>query len=165
MELPHRIGRIAARGKAFLLLVACACGSVPTGTPEGSGATQDPSSPVSYVDAANGRDTNDGRTPRSAYRTLQRAARELRPGWTIKVMSGTYTTDGSTEPLLVDVSGTPDAWITVAAADGQHPVIQIPEGPGAWSGIHLLGASYVIIDGFEVVGRGASITKARAVAE
>ncbi|MFL5249377.1 MAG: right-handed parallel beta-helix repeat-containing protein [Myxococcales bacterium] len=161
----HTIGRIAARGRAFLLLVACACGSVPTGTPEGSGATQDPSSPVSYVDAANGRDTNDGRTPRSAYRTLQRAARELRPGWTIKVMSGTYTTDGSTEPLLVDVSGTPDAWITVTAAEGQHPVIQIPEGPGAWSGIHLLGASYVIIDGFEVVGRGASITKARAVAE
>src|SRR4051812_4048565 len=54
MEIPHRIGRVAARGKAFLLLVACACGSVPTGTPAGSGATQDPSSPVSYVDAANG---------------------------------------------------------------------------------------------------------------
>ena len=145
MERSQRIGRIAARGRAVLLLIACACGSVPTGTPEGSGATQDPSLPISYVDAANGRDTNDGRTPASAYRTLQRAARELRPGWTLKVMNGTYTTDGSSEPLLVDVSGTADAWITITAAEGQHPVIQIPDGPAAWSGIHLLGASYVIV--------------------
>src|SRR3954453_20043132 len=48
METSHRMGGIAARGKVFLLLLACACGSVATGPPEGSGATQDPSSPVSY---------------------------------------------------------------------------------------------------------------------
>jgi parallel beta-helix repeat protein len=120
--------------------------------------------PISYVDAVNGSDANDGRSARSPFRTLQRAARELRPGWTIEVMTGTYTTDGSTEPLLIEVSGTPDAWITVTAAEGHHPVIQIPAGPGAWAGIHILGASYVIIDGIEIVGQGASITRAQATA-
>src|SRR2546430_61110 len=149
----------------FLGLLASACGFGGTGgSPEGGGGDPGPPAPISYVDAVNGRDTNDGRSARSAFRTLQRAARELRPGWTLEVMTGTYTTDGSTEPLLIDVSGTPEAFITVTAANGQHPIIQIPNGPGGWAGIHLLGASYVIIDGFEIVGQGGSITRAQAIA-
>ena len=112
----------------------------------------------------NGSDANDGQSVKSAFRTLQRAAKELRPGWTIQILNGTYTTDGSTEPLLIDVSGTPDAWLTITAAQGQHPVIQIPAGSGGWSGIHLLGAAYVIIDGIEIVGQGASISRAQAAA-
>jgi parallel beta-helix repeat protein len=158
-------GFVAPCRTAFaLVLLAAACGSAATGGPEGSGGSSTPPAPISFVDAVNGRDTNDGRSARSAFRTLQRAAQELRPGWTIEVMNGTYTTDGATEPLLIEVSGTPDAWVTVTAADGHHPVIQIPGGPGAWSGIHILGASYVIIDGIEIVGQGGSISRAQAAA-
>ncbi|TMB34391.1 MAG: DUF1565 domain-containing protein [Deltaproteobacteria bacterium] len=147
-----------------LLLLASACGSGVTGGPGGSGGPSGPPAPVSFVDAVNGSDANDGQSVKSAFRTLQRAAKELRPGWTIQILNGTYTTDGSTEPLLIDVSGTPDAWLTITAAQGQHPVIQIPAGSGGWSGIHLLGAAYVIIDGIEIVGQGASIGRAQAAA-
>jgi hypothetical protein len=117
-----------------------------------------------YVDAVSGNDAADGRSPSSAWRTLKRAAAGVQPGFTVLVMSGTYTTDGSEEPLLLATSGTADAWITFAAAPGQHPVIQIPRGPGAWNGIHLLGASYVVVDGFEIVGQNGSITPAEAAA-
>ena len=153
----------AREALVFLLVLQAGIACAPSGGGDGSSGPPPPNTPISFVDAVNGRDTNDGRTASSAFRTLQRAARELRPGWTIKAMNGTYTTDGSTEPLVIDVSGTPDAWITVGAADGQHPSIQIPNGPGAWAGIHLLGASYVIIDGFEIVGQGASVTRAQAL--
>jgi len=150
---------------ALVLLLAAGCGgSVTTGGTESNGGPSGALLPVSFVDAVNGSDSNDGRSAKSAFRTLQRAARELRPGWTIEVMNGTYTTDGSSEPLVIDVSGTADAWITITAAGGHHPVIQIPAGTGAWSGIHLLGVAYVIIDGIEIVGQGGAITRAQAAA-
>jgi hypothetical protein len=115
-----------------------------------------------YVDARTGSDQRDGRSPATAFATLERAAAAVRPGTTVLVMSGTYTSDGTKNPLTVTTSGNPGAWITFAAAPGQHPVIRIPRGPGATAGIHLLGASYVIVDGFEVVGQNASITPGEA---
>jgi hypothetical protein len=114
------------------------------------------------VDANAGRDDADGRAPQSAFRTLKRAAAAVQPGSTVLVMSGTYTTDGTEEPLLLKTSGRADAWITFAAAPGHRPVIQIPRGPGAYGGIHLFGVSYVIIDGFEVIGQNQSITAEEA---
>src|SRR4051812_13782043 len=158
----HRL--MASASVLPLLLLVSACGSAVTGGAGGTGESSGPPPPVSFVDAGNGSGANDGHSVKSAFRTLQRAAKELRPGWTIQILNGTYTTDGSTEPLLIDVSGTPDAWLTIAAAQGHHPVIQIPAGAGAWSGIHLLGVAYVIIDGIEIVGQGASISRAQAAA-
>lgn len=145
-----------------LLVLAALAGCAPSDSGTGGTHTGPPGAPISYVDAAKGRDSNDGQSPQSAFQTLQRAARELKPGWTIKVMNGTYTTDGTTEPLVINVSGTPAAWITIMAETGQHPVIQIPRGPSGWSGIHVVGASYVTIDGFEIVGQAGSITAAEA---
>src|SRR5919199_1457562 len=143
---------------ASALLAACAA-------PGETGTTEKlPDTPIFYVDANAGSDTNHGRTPQAAFRTLNRAAASVKPGWTVQVMSGTYTSDGTENPLIISVSGTPDAWITFRAADGQHPVIQIPRGSGAWAGIHLFGVAYVAIDGFEVIGQGASITSAEAAA-
>jgi hypothetical protein len=117
-----------------------------------------------YVDATTGSDEADGRTPASAWRTLKRAASAVVPGSTVLVMGGTYSSDGTEDVLLLKTSGRPDAWITFAAAPGHRPVIEIPRGPGAFGGIHLHGASYVVIDGFEVVGQGASITPEEAAA-
>jgi parallel beta-helix repeat protein len=80
----------------------------------------------------------------------------------VLVMDGVYTSDGSVNPLTITAVGRSDAWITFAAAPGQHPVIQIPRGSGATAGIYLPGAAYVIIDGFEVVGQNQSITAQEA---
>ena len=137
-----------------MLLLACGVTTGESGGGSGGGLHD----PVSFVDPVNGRDTNNGYTQGSAFRTLGRAAKALQPGWTVKLMNGTHTTDGGQEPLVIDVSGTADAFVTVTAAEGHHPVIQVPPGPNGWSGIHLLGASYVVVDGIEIVGRAASIT-------
>jgi len=144
---------------AVLAFAGCA---QPDASPAGAGSPADPGTPISYVDAVNGRDSNDGRTAKTAFQTLQRATRVLKPGWTVKVMNGTYTSDGTREPLLIDVSGAADAPVTFVAEAGHRPVIQIPRGAAAWSGIHILGASWVVIDGLEVVGQGPSITATEA---
>lgn len=117
-----------------------------------------------YVDATAGSDANDGRTAATAFQTLGRAARAVAPGSTVLVASGTYTSDGTENPLTITTAGRADAWITFAAAPGQRPIIQLPRGSGATAGIHLPGVAYVIVDGFEVIGQNGSITPAEAAA-
>ena len=154
---------IGPEGATRLLAVAASALLSACGQPvETSVAEKLPDTPIFYVDGAAGSDTNHGRTSKAPFKTLNRAAGAVKPGWTVQVMSGTYTSDGTENPLTVSVSGTPDAWITFTAASGHHPVIQIPRGPGAWAGIHLFGVSYVVIDGFEVIGQNTTITSAEA---
>src|SRR5437868_15431845 len=74
---------------ASALLAACG-NPVETSTPE-----KLPDTPIFYVDAAAGSDTNHGRTAKAPFRTLNRAAGAVKPGWTVQVMSGTYTSDGT----------------------------------------------------------------------
>ena len=140
--------------------VACGGGSSPS-APDGG---PPPAQNTLYVDAKSGRDGNDGLTSATAFATLNRAAAAVKPGWTVLVMDGVYTSDGSTNPLTITATGRSDAWITFAAAPGQHPIIQIPRAQGATAGIYLPGAAYVIIDGFEVIGQNQSITAQEAAA-
>jgi parallel beta-helix repeat protein len=153
------------RAAAWLLYLAATVLAVACAAPVETGSTEKlPDTPIFYVDARNGADANHGRTAKAPFKTLNRASSSVKPGWTVQVMSGTYTPEGSANPLTVTTSGTPDAWITFTAAPGQHPVIQLPKNSAAWAGIHLLGVSYVIIDGFEIMGPNASITSAEAAA-
>jgi parallel beta-helix repeat protein len=158
------LARLSILAATAGLVWACGGASQSQPSPSGGGDSQ-PGQPNSlYVDVRSGRDTNNGRSPGSPFRTLNKAASVVQPGWTVFAMDGTYTSDGTIEPLTISRSGTKDAWITFTAAPGQHPVIQIPRGAGAWAGIHLLGVAYVIIDGFEVVGQNGSITEREAAA-
>jgi hypothetical protein len=113
-----------------------------------------------YVDAVKGSDQNNGLTPLTAFQSLQMAANTVGPGATVNVASGTYSSASST-PLVISTSGTSSAWIRFIAGVGQHPVIQVPSSDSAWYGIEI-SASYIVIDGFEVIGQNQNITTAEA---
>jgi hypothetical protein len=114
-----------------------------------------------YVSAANGSDSNSGTTTGSALATLQAAANVTRPGDSVEVMNGTYTSSGS---FVLDInrSGTASAPITFEAMAGNHPII---DSSGTWAGIQINGASYINVKGFEVRGDAKNVTLAQAQAE
>ncbi|MDQ2734058.1 MAG: right-handed parallel beta-helix repeat-containing protein [Pseudomonadota bacterium] len=65
--------------------------------------------------------------------------------------------------MEVYVSGIATNWITFQAAPGSSPIIQIPDlGTNAEGGFHIAGASYIKIDGFEVIGTSKLITPQQA---
>ncbi|MBC7888443.1 MAG: right-handed parallel beta-helix repeat-containing protein [Ferruginibacter sp.] len=108
-----------------------------------------------------GSDANNGKSPQTAFRSLQKAAELVQPGDLVLIGNGVYTntdqSDGSAV-LSITKSGTPDAWITWKAGPGSTPQIR----PGGWSGIQITG-SYHIIDGLTVIGGNDSITLLNAM--
>src|SRR5271166_4647239 len=83
-----------------------------------------------------------------------------KPGDIVEVMNGTYNNSSSGGNVVtISNSGTASNPIVYEAAAGQHPVI---DTTGQWTGIYDNGASYVTINGFDVVGSAASITLAYA---
>jgi hypothetical protein len=107
-----------------------------------------------YV-SGNGSDGNDGKTDKTAFRSLQKAADVVQAGETVWVGAGIYsstdTTNGSAV-LSIKTSGKPSAWITWKAVKGTKPDIR----PKGWCGIQISG-SYHIIDGLMVTGSNDSI--------
>lgn len=117
-----------------------------------------------------GNDANDGKTPQTAFRTLQKAADRVQPGDVVLVGNGPYTNDDrtngrATEPvrrsdgpvLNIDRSGMPGAWITWKARPGHRPDIR----PLGWAGIQISG-SYHVLDGLAVTGGNDSIVLLQA---
>lgn len=118
-----------------------------------------PSAQTIYV-SGNGSDAADGKTAKTAFRSLQKAADMVRPGNVVLIGNGDYTNDdkaNGSAVLSVNASGRADAWITWKAAPGQHPVIR----PAGWAGIQVTG-SYHIIDGISVIGANDSIVLLQA---
>ncbi len=110
-----------------------------------------------------GDDANDGKTPATALRTLQKAADSVAPGDTVLLGDGIYTnTDTASGSAVVTMrtSGTPDAWITWKTAPGADAVIR----PFGWSGVQVE-ASYQILDGLKVIGANDSITLLEATTD
>lgn len=104
-----------------------------------------------YVSALNGSDSNVGTSSTQALLSLQAAANIVKPGDTVEVMNGTYTGPGYGDVVNVTRSGTAGAPIIFEAAPGQTPVI---DSSGAWSAFRI-GASYITVRGFTVVGDAA----------
>ena len=113
-----------------------------------------------YVSSGLGNDNNAGTSASAPFATLQVAADHTHPGDTVLVMNGTYTTNPGGDVLSITTSGTASAPITFMAAPGQTPVIDSSE---CWQGI-LISASYIVVDGFTVVGNAATITQQDALA-
>lgn len=117
---------------------------------------------VYYVSSSSGSNSNNGTPASTPFATLQQAANVTKPGDTVEVMSGTYTSPGSYDVLDIRTSGMAGAPITYEAAPGQTPVI---DNSGNSVGIVDEGASYITVKGFTVVGDAASITLSQAESE
>ena len=127
-----------------------------------------------YVSALIGSDSNNG-SETAPFETINRAISLVNPGDTIFVMNGTYQNDGygtvdtttntnmnNNHVVTINKSGTAGAYITLKNYPGHTPIIQF-DGRG---GIVISNdMNYIIIEGFEVVGPGASITYAEAYAD
>ena len=107
--------------------------------------------------AGDGNDGSDGRSPATAWRTLQLAESAVKPGDVVLVGNGFYTSantdtgDGGAV-LNMRTSGTADAWITWKARPGHQPEI----APIGWAGSQITG-SFLIVEGFTVTGANDSI--------
>ncbi|MEH0935788.1 right-handed parallel beta-helix repeat-containing protein [Micromonospora psammae] len=109
-----------------------------------------------YV-SGRGRDSNNGLSRATPVRTLQRAADMTRPGDTVLVGDGEYTSPENWNVLNITRPGTPDRWITYAAYPGERPVVR-PMRKN-WQGIHVgAGAAYIRVVGFTVKGQRANLT-------
>ncbi len=110
-----------------------------------------------YYVSGTGNDSNNGLTTTTAFRTLQRAANQVSaPGDTVYVMNGTYTRTDSPREILViwHKHGTPTAPITFKAYPGHKPVIKSQNSYA----INVVGSSYLIIEGLELIGNNDNIT-------
>jgi parallel beta-helix repeat protein len=151
------------RVSAFLAigLLFSACGG---GGGGGGGGGNDP---TTYYVRANGDDGDNGRSPETAFRTLERGVKNLSPGDEVIVGPGLYTAPvvAPTEPQptevveLLRVLGTAADPIRITAdatgaATGDAPGAVIIDGEDKTLGVRLSRSEYVIFDGFEVIRGG-----------
>lgn len=114
---------------------------------------------VYYVSPA-GDDANTGTTESDAFLSIQRAADIVEPGDTVLILPGTYTsTNPDRDIVKIRRSGEAGRWITFKNYPGSRPVLF---NQRSWQAINIYGASFIIIEGLEVVGNGAGITRAQA---
>jgi len=114
---------------------------------------------TTYYVSATGRDSNSGTSTTAPFLTIKKAADLTKPGDIVNVMNGTYG------PFMISHSGSQSGgYITYQAYPGQHPTI-LKDG-SAWDGIQLwnstAGPSYIIVDGFTILGNAQSITVSQA---
>ncbi|WP_046243305.1 right-handed parallel beta-helix repeat-containing protein [Hymenobacter terrenus] len=110
-----------------------------------------------------GNDANNGKTLKTAFRSLQKAANLVNPGDVVLVGKGIYTNDNTGDGgavVSVERSGKPNAWITWKALPGQRPEIH----PIGWTGIQIR-ASYQVFEGLTVLGNNDSIKLEDAIAD
>jgi hypothetical protein len=113
-----------------------------------------------YVSSEIGSNKNAGTSAAKPLATLQAAANLVRPGDTVEVMNGKYTGVPGGDVVDITTSGTASAPITFEAAPGQKPVIN---SSGCWNAIKIE-ASYIVVNGFTVVGDAANYTLSQALA-
>ena len=126
-----------------------------------------------YVSANNGSDSNNG-SETTPFQTINKAISFVNPGGTIFVMNGTYQNNGygtvdtatntnmnNNHVVTINKSGSEGAYITLKNYPGHSPLIQFDGRGGIVISNNM---NYIIIEGFEVVGPGASITYAEAYA-
>jgi parallel beta-helix repeat protein len=117
---------------------------------------------TNYYVKPTGSNSNNGLTPETALQTLQYAHGKTQPGDTVFVMDGTYTvTKGCI--LLITRSGNENGHITYKAYPGHKPKLYVSKNSSGWAAIRIE-ASYITIDGLELMGDNDNITLAEGEA-
>jgi len=123
------------------------------------------SATVYYVSSA-GSDINPGLTQSAPLKQIQTAVNLTKPGDTVYVMTGVYTSPPAlwhNAVVQITTSGTPANPITIEALPGQHPIISTYANPKVWDAVSIT-ASYINFEGFEIVGNAQNVTLAQATA-
>ena len=106
-----------------------------------------------FVRASVGNDANDGRSPRTAFRTIARAAVEAVPGTTVVIGPGTYH-EYNLRPLVSGTALHPIAFTGDAGGnqtgDPAGPVVV--DASGGSTGFRLGGDSYVHLSNLSIMG-------------
>jgi hypothetical protein len=120
---------------------------------------------ISFTDAKNyyisgsGSDSYNGLSPTRGsgtvgpFASIQKAADTTNPGDTVFIMNGTYTNVYS-YVLEIKRSGAANNWIVYMAYPGHSPRLS----HNGWCGIKSANASYIEINGLEIVGNRDNIT-------
>ena len=109
---------------------------------------------TNYYVSASGNNGNDGKTTASAFLTIQKASDLTVAGDTVFVMTGVYNSTSGTI-LNITRSGTANGYITYKALKGNTP--KITASGNVWNAVSING-SYVIFEGFELIGNNANLT-------
>jgi parallel beta-helix repeat protein len=110
-----------------------------------------------YV-SPSGSDDNDGLSAAQAVQTIQRGVDQAMPGDTVLVRNGTYTVaDPGNNIVTLNRSGTASAWISLKAYPGEKPLLQSAN----WQAISVQ-ASYILVEGFKIVGNRDQISASYA---
>jgi uncharacterized protein YdeI (BOF family) len=123
-----------------------------------------------YLSSQNGSDDNDGTSPESPFKTVDKALNILNPGDTLFFMdlftNSSFDPDyqysgdiydphiwnGENSVKISNINGTPDNYITLKAYD--ENTIFMGDGSNI---IRVLNCSYIVVDGFNVYGQVESI--------
>lgn len=146
----------------FVLLILSRCFTA-CEKPETSPKPEPPATPVTlnaiYV-SPTGSDANDGKTINTAVRTPDKGMQLVTPGDTLFLLNGTYT-NSAKAVLTVNKSGSEGKYITIKAYPGHKP--KFFANGQAWMAVEIL-ASYISLEGIEMMGDNAGITLEEALA-
>ncbi|MFK7963624.1 MAG: right-handed parallel beta-helix repeat-containing protein [Burkholderiaceae bacterium] len=109
-----------------------------------------------------GSNSNSGLVESAPVQSIQTAVDRALPGDTVLVRQGTYSypQNPGGDVVVMRNSGKPDAWISLKAYPGETPVIQTVN----WSAIKVQ-SSYILVEGFSIIGNRDSVTYAAAAAQ
>lgn len=115
-----------------------------------------------YFVATDGSNAAEGRSPKSAFKTLDHALARAQPGDVIMVTEGVYVSEDRVPLVVISRQGAPDRWITVRSVPGHSPILR---GTG-WNVLELdHDAAYIEIRDLIIEGFAQEISREEALAD